>query len=419
MWSALLSRYIKIGTLHMHLPGGGLITAGTGAPVAHMHVKTRAAMMRMILHSTSQIGECYMNGDWEAGEGGVEKVVEVLFRNMALLPRNRPYLRLMRPLTYVFREWNWGGRSRRNVSHHYDVPEAVYRKFLDEDMQYSCAYFQHGDESLEQAQAAKKEHVARKLLLQPGERVLDIGSGWGGLALYLARNYGVSVTGLTLSVEQLRVARLRAEAEGLADRVKFELLDYRHHESRYDAIVSIGMFEHVGRPQFDTFFSKCHALLAPGGRMLLHTIGRAGTPVPMNAWITRHIFPGGYLPALSELMRAVEPSGLVTADVEVLHSHYAHTLAHWRERFATHRAECAALMGERFCRMWEFYLLSAQAGFRWLELVVFQLQLTRDAHGVPLTREYLYGTSASDEELARHAPKTVRIADRRPQRKSS
>jgi cyclopropane-fatty-acyl-phospholipid synthase len=401
----------------MHLPGGGHVVAGTGAPVAHMHIKSRVAMVKMILHSTRYIGECYMDGEWEAGEGGIERVVEVLFRNMALLPRNRLYMRLMRPLSFLLREWNWSRRSHRNASYHYDVPEEVYRRFLDSDMQYSCAYFDHGDETLEQAQAAKKEHIARKLLLKPGDRVLDIGSGWGGMALYLAGHYGVSVTGLTLSAEQLRVSRARAEAEGLADRVRFELEDYRQHRGSYDAIVSVGMFEHVGRPQFHDFFEQSRKLLAPGGRMLLHTIGRAGTPHPINAWINQYIFPGGYLPALSELARAIEPSGLVTADVEVLHSHYAHTLAHWRERFAAHRAEIAAIVGERFCRMWEFYLLSAQGGFRWLELVIFQVQLTRDAHTVPLTRDYLYHPGASDDEIALHSPKTVRLIGRRPQRK--
>lgn len=414
MWSSLLSRYIKIGSLHLHLPNGRVVVGGVGEPAAHMHIKTYGAMVKMILHSTRHVGECYMNGEWEAGEGGIERVVEVLFRNMALLPRRRLYIRLMQPISLWLRERNWALRSRRNVSHHYDVPESVYRSFLDEDMQYSCAYFQHPDNSLEQAQHDKKRHIGRKLLLKSGERVLDIGCGWGGMALYLAATYGVSVTGLTLSVEQLRVARQRAVEAGLTDRVRFELQDYREHRGNYDAIVSVGMFEHVGRPQFQTFFDRCRDLLLPGGRMLLHTIGRAGTPHTTNAWIQKYIFPGGYLPALSEMTHSIEQSGLVSADIELLHSHYALTLGHWRERFAAQRAEHVQTMGERFCRMWEFYLLCSQASFKWLELVIFQFQLTRDAHTVPLTRDYLYGAGENDD-LELH-PNTVSLADRRARR---
>ncbi|MGH8528471.1 MAG: class I SAM-dependent methyltransferase [Nevskiales bacterium] len=414
MWKMLLDRNIKRGSLHLHLPGDHVIVAGRGQPAAHMHVTSYWALARMIFNPYLNIGECYMDGTWQPGEGGLLRVLEVLFRNMALKPRRglRMWLRRQHRLLL---ELNWSGRSRRNVKHHYDVPESVYRRFLDADMQYSCAYFDDPAMTLEAAQGAKRRHIAAKLLLKPDERVLDIGSGWGGLGLHLAREHKVRVTGLTLSQEQLRVANQRAQDEGYARRVRFHLQDYRDHDGHYDAIVSVGMFEHVGRPQFQTFFDHCRALLAPRGRVLLHTIGRTGLPTVTNPWIQKYIFPGGYLPTLSELAQSVERSGLVMGDVETLHTHYAQTLAEWHRRFQLARAEIAAEMGERFCRMWEFYLQSCEASFRWLDLVVFQLQLTRESGRVPQTRDYLYEPDRAPvgQEFELDHPNTVRMPPRR------
>jgi cyclopropane-fatty-acyl-phospholipid synthase len=274
-------------------------------------------------------------------------------------------------------------------------------------MHYSCAYFEHPGQDLESAQQAKCRHIAAKLLLRPDDRVLDIGSGWGGLALYLASRHKARVTGLTLSTDQYASATQRAQARRLEGRVDFRMQDYRQHirehAGEYDAIVSVGMFEHVGRPQYPQYFDGLRRLLKPGGRVLLHTIGRSTPPVSSRNWVQKYIFPGGYIPALSELSPPLERSGLVLCDLEVWRLHYADTLAHWHERFRHARAEFASRLGERFCRMWEFYLQACEAMFRWGDLVVFQLQMSDGNAGVPLTRDYLYpaGAGAVGEELPR------------------
>jgi cyclopropane-fatty-acyl-phospholipid synthase len=276
------------------------------------------------------------------------------------------------------------------VAHHYDLNGRLYSLFLDRDRQYSCAYFPTGSETLEEAQAAKKRHIAAKLKLdRPDLSVLDIGCGWGGMALTLARDYGARVTGITLSAEQLAEARARAAAAGLADRVTFELMDYRAMQRRFDRIVSVGMFEHVGVGHYRTFFRKLRACLEPDGVALLHTIGRSDGPNSTNSWIARYIFPGGYSPALSEIMPHVERAGLVTTDIEILRLHYAETLRHWRRRFAANRDAIAALYDERFCRMFEFYLAGSELAFRHQGLVNFQIQLSREQTAVPLTRDYI------------------------------
>jgi cyclopropane-fatty-acyl-phospholipid synthase len=281
-------------------------------------------------------------------------------------------------------------RAQRNIAHHYDLNGRLYSLFLDRDRQYSCAYFNRGDETLEEAQLAKKRHIADKLCLdRPDLRVLDIGCGWGGLALTLARDYGARVTGITLSQEQLAAARDRAVAEGLEDRVSFELMDYRAISQRFDRIVSVGMFEHVGIGYYQTFFDTLARILTPDGIALLHAIGRSGGPTSTNAWIDKYIFPGGYSPALSEVMPSVERSGLVATDIEILRLHYAETLRHWRWRFAANRDTIASIYDERFCRMFEFYLCGSELAFRRGGHMVFQIQLAARQDAVPLTRDYL------------------------------
>jgi cyclopropane-fatty-acyl-phospholipid synthase len=288
------------------------------------------------------------------------------------------------------RSENDAAKSKRNVAHHYDLDGRLYSLFLDSDKQYSCAYFDHPDATLEEAQLSKKRHIAAKLLVDQGHSVLDIGSGWGGMGLYLAQVAGAgSVKGVTLSEEQLEVSRKRAATTGLLDRVRFELEDYRATKGEFDRIVSVGMFEHVGLPSYDTYFQTCRKLLKQDGVMLLHTIGRTGKPYPTNPWIARYIFPGGHLPTLSEMMPAIERAGLIVTDVEVLRLHYAYTLQAWRERFMAHRDEVRKLYDERFCRMWECYLAMSESAFRWQDAVVFQLQLARRNDVVPLTRDYI------------------------------
>jgi cyclopropane-fatty-acyl-phospholipid synthase len=299
-------------------------------------------------------------------------------------------------------------RARRNVAHHYDLSGALYDLFLDRDRQYSCAYFEDAAMSLDEAQLAKKRHLASKLAIRPGMKVLDVGSGWGGLALYLAEACGAHVTGITLSEEQLKLSRQRAEQRGVGDRVKFELLDYRQIKGEFDRIVSVGMFEHVGVGYYPAFFRQMKELLKPDGVAVLHSIGRADGPGATSAWISRYIFPGGYIPALSEVLPAVEEAGLYVTDVEVLRLHYAATLAEWAKRFRDHREAAAQLYDERFCRMWEFYLAGSEAAFRYQGLNNFQIQFTRSRHALPLTRQYM----REEEERLR------RIDSQRPRFKS-
>jgi cyclopropane-fatty-acyl-phospholipid synthase len=286
--------------------------------------------------------------------------------------------------------------ARRNVAHHYDLEAGLFDLFLDDDRQYSCAYFESPEDSLEAAQLAKKRHIAAKLLLQPGVHVLDIGCGWGGLALYLAEVAGARVTGVTLSEEQHKIAVGRAQARGVSDQVNFELKDYRRAEGPFDRIVSVGMFEHVGRRAYPAFFAKVAALLERRhGVMLLHSIGRTKPTYLNQPFVEKYIFPGGYIPALSEVLPAAEQAGLLIKDVEILPMHYAWTLRHWRERFLSNREKAAALYDERFCRMWEFYLATSEAAFRHDRLFIFQLQLARHQDAVPFRRDYIGAAEAA------------------------
>lgn len=315
------------------------------------------------------------NGAWERGGTGIEE--PGLFRRMAGT--------LFRRLDRI----NWAAKSKRNVAHHYDLGDHLYDLFLDADRQYSCAYFTEVDTSLEQAQSNKKAHIAAKLALKPGQRVLDIGCGWGGLALYLHRAAGVDVLGITLSEEQLRTARRRAEEAGVADHVKFELIDYRAMTGVFDRIVSVGMFEHVGPPSYRKFFANCRSLLAEDGVMLLHTIGRMGEPGTTDAFTAKYIFPGGYNPALSEIIAASEKTKLIASDIETLRLHYARTIRHWYQRTVQAKDQIVALYDERLYCMWTFYLAGALTAFTHGSLVNYQIQYIRHRSTLPITRDYI------------------------------
>jgi cyclopropane-fatty-acyl-phospholipid synthase len=302
-------------------------------------------------------------------------------------------------------QFNSRQRARHNVAHHYDLDGRLYSLFLDADRQYSCAYFESPDQSLDDAQLAKKRHLAAKLLISPGQRLLDIGCGWGGLALYLAEITGAQVTGITLSEAQLAIASARATERGLLDRTEFRLLDYRGATGRFDRIVSVGMFEHVGVGFYDAFFRQCATLLDDDGVMVLHSIGRSDGPDITNPWIAKYIFPGGYIPALSEVLRAIERSGLLITDIEILRLHYAETLKAWRERFLAER-----IYDARFVRMWEFYLAASEIAFRKQAMMVFQMQLTKRQGVVPMTRDYVMHESARLHALECDRRQPLRLA---------
>jgi cyclopropane-fatty-acyl-phospholipid synthase len=316
-------------------------------------------------------------------------------------------------MRYLFRRlqhFNPRSRARHNVAHHYDLDGRLYRLFLDGDEQYSCAYFEAQDQSLDDAQLAKKRHLAAKLRINPGAKVLDIGCGWGGLALYLAEIAGAQVTGITLSQEQYKRAQNRAVERGLSRDTAFRLVDYRDVDGRFDRIVSVGMFEHVGVGFYDVFFRRCAELLADDGIALLHTIGRSGPPSITNPWIAKYIFPGGYIPALSEVLPAVQRAGLLVSDVEILQLHYAETLKAWRERFLAHRDEVVRLYDQRFVRMWEFYLACSEMAFRGSDMVVFQIQLAKHKGVTPATRDYIAREEARLRARERGSAAPLRLA---------
>jgi cyclopropane-fatty-acyl-phospholipid synthase len=344
------------------------------------------------------LGEAYMDGRLTIEFGSLRDFLQIVTSNLAALDAH-PAQGLRTQLSAFARlraRPNHKQRARANVAHHYDLSGALYDLFLDADRQYSCAYFPTGTETLEEAQAAKKRHLAAKLLLRPGHRVLDIGSGWGGLALELASEAGARVKGVTLSREQLDAARARAEAAGLSDQVQFDLLDYRDVVGRFDRIVSVGMFEHVGPRHYDEFFCAVAGALDRKGVAVVHSIGRRSPPGGDDPWISKYIFPGGYVPALSEVMAAVERSGLWATDIEILRLHYADTLKHWYERFQRRRQQAGALYDERFCRMWEYYLAACEMMFRNGDLMVFQIQLAHEPDAVPLTRDHIVDRERAD-----------------------
>ncbi len=386
-----LTRSITRGTLILTFPDGSRHRFGSGEPQIAATITRAQTLRRITLNPDLAVGEAFMDGGLRVDSGDIYGFLDLVMGNLgatAKSPVRRFWLacrRLIRPL-HLF---NPASRSRANVAHHYDLTDHLYEQFLDADRQYSCAYFAAPDDTLEQAQAQKKRHIAAKLLLSPGQRVLDIGSGWGGLARYLSREADVSVTGLTLSEEQLSYANAQTAQTGLEQRVAFHLRDYRHETGRYDRIVSVGMFEHVGTPHYRSYFDSVANRLTDDGVAVIHTIGSSGPPGAPSSWIKKYIFPGGYVPAMSEVLPAIEKSGLIVTDIEVLRLHYAETLRIWRQRFLANRAKVAGVYDDRFCRMWEFYLAACEAAFRHGGLVVFQFQLAKRNVTVPVTRDYI------------------------------
>jgi cyclopropane-fatty-acyl-phospholipid synthase len=411
-----LDRIIASGSLRLIDADGCAHDFGDGSgPPIVARITDRATERLFILNPALAIGEAYMDGRLVIERGTIYDFLELVFANLDY-PSWPRLARLREGLRFVrrgLRQYNPTRRAKRNVEYHYDLDGHLYDLFLDSDRQYSCAYFEQEGMSLEEAQAAKKRHLAAKLNLRDGLKVLDIGSGWGGLGLYLAKSAHVDVTGVTLSEEQLKLSQERARAEGLAKAVSFELRDYREVQGQFDRIVSVGMFEHVGVVHYRSFFERIRELLAPNGVALIHSIGRFDGPASTNPFIDKYIFPGGYIPALSEVLPAVERAGLLVTDVEILRLHYAMTLRHWRQRFRASWHTAVERYGERFCRMWEFYLAGAETGFRYQNLMVFQLQLTKDQTALPLTRDYFH---TAEHELrardGRFPPQPVRRARR-------
>jgi cyclopropane-fatty-acyl-phospholipid synthase len=389
--SIFLSRFIRDGSLTVKTASGNSYTFGdgSGTPVVVRFTSARA-LRQVLLDPELRLGEAFMDGTFVVEQGTIGDVLAILLRQERKATAKWAVpLRVIRQLFRRVQQFNFRSRARRNVAHHYDLDGRLYQLFLDADQQYSCAYFETTEQSLDDAQLAKKRHLAAKLGVEPGAKVLDIGCGWGGLALYLAEVAGAQVTGITLSQEQFARAQERASERGRAQDAVFRLIDYRDVQGTFDRIVSVGMFEHVGVGFFNTFFRKCGQLLSEDGAFLLHTIGRSSPPGVTNPWIAKYIFPGGYIPALSEVLPAIERAGLWVTDVEILQLHYAETLKAWRERFLAHREDVERLYDRRFVRMWEFYLASSEMAFRESDLVVFQIQMAKRKGVVPPTRDYI------------------------------
>jgi cyclopropane-fatty-acyl-phospholipid synthase len=383
---------VRQGTLIVFTAPGRAFRVGdgTGEPVAI--AASRETLLKILLDPELKLGEAFMDGSFRVERGSIADFLALV---MSQTGGSVPYpaAKMLTGLRYLFRrlaQFNPRGRAKKNVAHHYDLDGRLYSLFLDADLQYSCAYFDRPDVSLDDAQLAKKRHLAAKLLLdKPNLQVLDIGSGWGGLGIYLAEAGHAKVTGVTLSEEQVAASRARVDERQLHDQVDFRLQDYRDLNTTFDRIVSVGMFEHVGVGHYGEFFHKIRDLLADDGVAVIHSIGRSGGPASTSAWIRKYIFPGGYIPALSEVLPAIQRARLVVTDIEILRLHYAETLKAWRDRFLARREEVVALYDERFCRMWEFYLAASEMSFRYGGMMVFQVQLARNQDAVPLTRDYM------------------------------
>jgi cyclopropane-fatty-acyl-phospholipid synthase len=394
-----LNYTIRTGSLEVVDGRGKLHRFGDGSQAkVRIRFASPAVERSIILNTQMKLGEQFMDGGFTVEAGSLYDFIALALSNVEVLgPKWWMHAGdLFRYLTRRLHQMNTPLRARKNVHHHYDLDGRLYALFLDNDLQYSCAYFEDADADLDTAQFAKKRHLAAKLALKPGQRVLDIGSGWGGLGLYLAERAGVNVTGVTLSEEQFAVSNRRAAERGLGERARFLMEDYRHIRGPFDRIVSVGMFEHVGVGHYREFFRTCRELLAPDGVMVLHSIVRSDGPGTTGPWIAKYIFPGGYIPALSEVVPVIERSGMRITDMEILRLHYAETLKAWRERFLANRDAVKALYDERFCRMWEFYLAASEAAFRYQGMMNFQIQIVKNQHALPITRTYM---SEAEEAL--------------------
>ena len=407
----LVGKVISKGRLTLVMPDGAKLEFGPGGGKSlTVRLTDRRTAFTIARNPRLGLGEAYMDGRLIIEEGGILDLMELATGANRWEDGGAGRKALSKgknPLKKLWRARNEARRARKNVAHHYDIGNDLYRLFLDDDLQYSCAYFTDPDNSLEQAQSDKKAHIAAKLALEPGQHILDIGCGWGGTALYLNRVAGVRVTGVTLSEQQLKVARERAVAAGVADQVKFELIDYRQVEGQFDRIVSIGMFEHVGAAHYDEFFARCHELLKPDGVMLLHTIGKLGKATTPDPFTDKYIFPGYHLPSISQMAAASEKVRLITTDIETLRLHYAHTLRHWLERTRKAKEKIVAMYDERFFRMWEFYLAGGVVAFESGSMCNYQLQYVRDRRALPITRDYMIAKEleyrTADTQRARRA----------------
>lgn len=395
--NSMMAGFVKVGeltiidadgTFHVHGPGGH--------PSATIRLTDKKLYHTLFLNPELRAGEAYMDGTLVCEGGGIRDLLEVFAYNRDGL-RKHPGQKVLKGWLKKIRRYhqrNKTSASRKNVQHHYDLSNEFYRLFLDDDLQYSCAYWPRKGMTLEQAQLEKKAHIAAKLNLKAGDRVLDIGCGWGGMAIYLAQNFDVSVVGVTLSDEQHALAKERVKAAGLTDKVDIRLQDYRHVNGPFNAVVSVGMFEHVGIAHYQEYFSKIRDVLTEDGCSLVHSIGRKGGPGTTGAWIRKYIFPGGYSPALSETFEEIEKSGLWVTDCEILRLHYAETLLEWDKRFQVNKDKVAEMFDDKFVRMWEFYLIVSEFSFRHGKHMNFQIQLSKDVNALPMARDYM-----RDEEV--------------------
>lgn len=397
MWDNLLDRFLKglivNDRLTVEYPDGSLRDYGpdTGQR-AHVKISDPAVIKALCINPDLGFGEGYMQGTISLQNSTLDDVMSLLVRNReaGTMPS---WIRLSFRAQFHMRRFmqiNAPAKSQANVAHHYDISDDLYGLFLDTDMQYSCAYFTDPKMSLEDAQIAKKAHIARKLRIEPGMSVLDIGCGWGGMALTLARDFGAQVTGITLSENQLATAQKRVDQAGLSKQVKFQLQDYRYTKGQFDGVVSVGMLEHVGLPNYTTYFGKVAEVLSPTGAALIHTIGRTGPPAGQSRWITKYIFPGGYIPSLSDLAKPIEQSGLWQADIEIWRTHYATTIRHWRDRFDANLDQIQGMYDEEFIRMFRYYFTVCIAAFEHQMQAVYHFQFAHNRNAVPLTRDYLY-----------------------------
>ena len=393
LWSTLLNYLVKAGDLTVIDATGKTHKFGVAGqkPKSVIRLHDKALHYQLFFYPEFYLGEAYMNSTLTLEEGNLNDFLELLCINASALGPNlfEKISNRFAPITQLLLQYNPVGTAQKNVAPHYDISDKLYELFLDKDMHYTCAYYTNPANTLEQAQQDKIRHVASKLRIEPGMKVLDAGCGWGGLAMYLARTTGADVTGVTLSGEQVRKANQRAEAAGLQDKVRFLQKDFREMTGSFDRIVSVGMMEHIGVAFYKQLFAKTKELLKPDGIAFFHCIGRFDEPGNTNPWLRKYIFPGGYAPALSEVLRVVEKSGLLMTDIEILRMHYAYTLREWQKRFREHKEEVLKIYDERFFRMWEFYLVSAEMEFSHMGTMIFHLQLIKNLHAIPITRDYM------------------------------